>query len=99
MKIMISIRKSKVPYDELLEACKKDVPLINSEVEMEWKIWLVNKEEGLIGGIYYFEDEEAFNKSAAKLKPKGHLPPLIENVSTQVFDVIEDFSKINKAPI
>ena len=98
MKIKISINKSKVPYDELMEACRKDTPLMN-KMEIEWKIWLVNKEEGLIGGIYYFEDEEAFNKSAAKLKPKGHLPPLIENVSTQVFDVIEDFSKINKAPI
>lgn len=98
MKIKISINKSKVPYDELMEACKKDTPFMN-EMEIEWKIWLINKEEGLIGGIYYFEDEEAFNKSAAKLKPKGHLPPLIENVSTHVFDVIEDLSKINKAPL
>ena len=99
MKIMISIRKSKVPYDELMEACRKDVPLINNEVEMEWKIWLVNKEEGLIGGIYYFEDEEAFKKSMTNAKPKGALPPLIENVSTHFFDVIEDLSIANKAPL
>jgi len=96
---MISIRKSKVPYDELMEACRKDVPLINNEVEMEWKIWLINKEEGLIGGIYYFEDEEAFKKSMTNAKAKGVLPPLIENLSTQVFDVIEDLSKVNKAPL
>jgi len=99
MKIMISIRKSKVPYDELMEACRKDVPLINNEVEMEWKIWLINKEEGLIGGIYYFEDEEAFKKSMTNAKAKGVLPHLIENLSTQVFDVIEDLSKVNKAPL
>jgi hypothetical protein len=98
MKKKISIYKSKVPYDELMEACRKDTPHFN-EMPIEWKIWLVNKEECLIGGIYYFEDEEAYNKSNAKLKPKGHLPPLIEKVSSQVFDVIEDFSKMNKAPI
>jgi hypothetical protein len=98
MKIKISINKSKVPYDELLEASRKDTPLFN-EMEIEWKIWLVNKEEGLIGGIYYFEDEEAYNKSAAKLKHKGVLPPLVENISSHVFDVIEDISKLNKAPL
>jgi hypothetical protein len=98
MKIKISINKSKALYDELMEAARKDTPHFN-EMEIEWKIWLINKEEGLIGGIYYFEDEETYNKSAAKFKPKGLLPPLIENISTQVFDVIEDLSKINNAPI
>ena len=98
MKIKISINKSKVPYDELIEASRKDTPLFN-EMALEWKIWLINKEEGLIGGIYYFEDEETYNKSMLARKPTAHLPPLIENVSTHIFDVIEDLSKINKAPI
>jgi len=95
---MISINKSKVPFDVLIDAARHDLPLIN-EVEMEWKIWLENKEEGLIGGIYCFKDEEAFNKSMARGKAKGLLPPLVENVSKQVFDVNEELSKENKAPI
>jgi hypothetical protein len=98
MKIMISVNKSKVPYDVLMEACRKDMPLIN-EVEMEWKIWLENKEESLIGGVYCFKDEEAFKKSMVEGKAKGVLPPLIENISTHVFDVIEDLSIANKAPL
>jgi hypothetical protein len=98
LKIKISINKSKVPYEEMMDACRKDAPLFN-EMALEWKIWLVNKEEGLIGGIYYFEDEEAYKKSMKPKREKAHLPPLIENVFSQVFDVNEDLSKINKAPI
>ena len=98
LKIMISINKSKVPYDEMMEACRNDIPLIN-EVDMEWKIWLENKEEGIIGGIYCYRDEEAFEKSMSQGKAKGLLPPLIENISKQVFNVNEDLSKLNKAPI
>ena len=98
MKVMISINKSKVPFDELMEAARNDVPLIN-EFAYEWKIWLENKEEGLIGGIYFFEDEEAFKKSSSERKAKGALPPLIDNVSKYFFDVNEDMSRMNKAPI
>ena len=98
MKIMISINKSKVPFNELIDAARHDLHLLN-EMEMEWKIWLENEEEGLIGGIYCFKDEEAFNKSMARGKAKGHLPPLVENVSKHVFDVNEYLSKENKAPI
>jgi len=98
MKVMISINKSKVPWDELMEACRNDIPLIN-EVDMEWKIWLENKEEEIIGGIYLFEDQEAFEKSMKQGKAKGRLPPLIKPVSKYVFDVNESLSKDNKAPI
>ena len=95
---MISINKSEVPYEKLMEASRTDVPIIN-ELAHEWKIWIENKEEGLIGGIYYFEDEEAFKKSSKELKPQGALPPLVENVSNYIFDVNVDLSKLTKAPI
>ena len=98
MKIMISLNKSKVPYDELMDASRHDVPLINN-LALEWKIWFENKEEGIIGGIYCFKDSEAFEKSFAQEHPKGLLPPSVENISRQVFDIIEDLSKMNKAPI
>ena len=47
MKILFSIAKSKVPYDELMEAFSKDAPLFK-EAGVTWKIWLENKEEGLV---------------------------------------------------
>ena len=84
-----------------MEACRKDAPLINEAQgeTMKWKIWLENKEEGLIGGIYYLEDEEDFKKRMVKGKAKGQVPPLIENVFSQVIDVNEELSKVNKAPL
>jgi hypothetical protein len=95
---MISLNKSKVPWDELMNAAKHDVPLIN-EIDMEWKIWLQDRDEGIIGGIYCFQDEESFKKSMAQGKAEGLLPPLIEKISNQVIEVNLDLSRENKAPI
>lgn len=81
-----------------MEAVRKDAPMFN-EMAFKWKIWLVNKEEGLIAGVYYCEDEEALEKSLQEKKSESHLYPLVENISSNVFDVIEDVSKLNKAPI
>ncbi len=96
---MFSQVKSKVPYDELMEAFRKDAPLFN-EMGVTWKIWLENKEEGLVGGIYYFKDQEAFDKYPdPEIVKRGRGLHMIEMVSSQVFDVIEDLSKVNNAPI
>ena len=98
MKVRIGINKFKVPYEELMEAVRKDAPMFN-EMALEWKIWLINKEENLIAGVYLCKDEEALEKSLQERKSESHLVPLIENISSNVFDVIEDVSKLNKAPI
>ncbi len=99
MKIMFSIVKSKVPYDELMDAFSKDAPLFN-EAGVTWKIWLENKEEGLIGGIYYFKSQEAFDKfPTPELMKKGIGHQMVESVSSHVFDVVEDLSIVNNAPI
>ncbi len=81
-----------------MEAARIDAPDMN-EMEIEWKIWLLDKEEGLIGGIYYFEDEESYKKSMEPLREKALLPKLIDNIFSKVLDVDEDLSKFNKAPI
>ena len=101
LKVLISVNKSKVPWDELMEQCRKTAPSINEAMgdSMEWKIWIENKEEGLIGGVYYFEDEEEFKKRSVEGKAKDRLPTLIENIYSQVFDVNVDLSRVNKAPI
>ena len=81
-----------------MEAARIDAPDMN-EMEILWKIWLLDKEEGLIGGIYYFEDEESYKKSMEPLREKALLPKLIDNIFSKVLDVDEDLSKFNKAPI
>jgi len=101
MKVMVSVNKSKVPWDELMEQCRKTAPFINEAMgdSMKWKIWIENKEEGLIGGVYCFEDEEEFRKRMVEGRAKDRLPTLIENVYSQVFDVNVDLSRVNKASI
>jgi hypothetical protein len=98
MKVKISINKSKVPWDELMDAARQDAPDLN-EIALEWKMWLVDKEKGLIGGIYYFEDEEAYKKSIASKSEKALILKLIDNVYSITIDVDEELSKFNKAPI
>ena len=61
MKIKITQLKSKVPYDVLMEAFRKDAPLFN-EIGLKWKIWLENKEEGIIGAIMLFKDQASYEK-------------------------------------
>ena len=101
MKVMVSVNKSKVPWDELMEQCRKTAPFINEAMgdSMKWKIWIENKEEGLIGGVYCFEDEKEFKKRSVEGKAKDRLPTLIENIYSQVFDVNVDLSRVNKASI
>jgi hypothetical protein len=65
LKVKISIKKSKVPWEELMEVARKDASDF-LEMELGWKIWLFDIEEGLVGGIYYFEDEESFQKSMGR---------------------------------
>ena len=101
MKVMVSVNRSKVPWDELMKQCRKTAPFINEAQgdSMEWKIWIENKEEDLIGGVYFFEDEDNFKKRMKEGKAKDRLPTLIENIYTQTFDVNVDLSRVNKAPI
>jgi hypothetical protein len=81
-----------------MDACRKDAPLFN-EMAIEWKLWLINEEEGLIGGIYYFDDEEAYKKTEKSKRNESYLLPLIENVFSKTFEVNKELSKVNKAPI
>jgi len=98
LKVKISINKSKVPWDELMEAARTGASDFN-EMDIEWKMWLVDKEESLIGGVYYFEDEESYKKSMEPLREKALLPKLIDNVFSITIDVDEELSKFNKTPI
>ena len=98
LKVKITQLKLKVPYDELMERFKKDAPLFN-EVGITWKIWMENKEEGLLGSIMLFKDLEAFDNYPNHPIQKNAPRHMFEVVSSQAFDVIEDISLVNNAPI
>jgi len=98
LKVRIGVNKYKGPYEEMMEAVRKDAPMFN-EMALEWKIWLVNKEENLLAGVYLCKDEEALEKSLQERKSESQIVPLIQKISSHVFEIIEDVSKLNKAPL
>ena len=97
-----------MPWDELMETAKICAPDLN-ETAIEWKMWLVDKEKGLIGGIYYFEDEEAYKKSMEAIasgqvgeeerERSKRIMSSIDNVYSITIDVDEELSKVNNTPI
>ena len=108
MKVKISINKSKVPWDELMETSRICAPDVN-KMAIDWKMWLVDKEKGLIGGIYCFEDEDSYKKSVEALvngqageeerERSERIMSSIDNVYSITIDVDEELSKVNNAPI
>jgi hypothetical protein len=66
----------------------------------QWKIWLVNEERKEAGGIYLFEDDasiQAMLDSELIAGVTSH--PALSNFSVKQFDVLEDVSRITRAPI
>ena len=67
---------------------------------MRWKIWSLNAEEGEFAGIYLFDDAEsagAYLEGPIIDGVKKH--PALSDISAKQFDVIDEFSKITRAPV
>ena len=62
MKILHLTLKPKVPKDKILEQFAKGAPVFASIKGLTWKIWIENKEDGTVGGLYYFKDDAAFEE-------------------------------------
>ena len=88
---------------EVSEFLRKSVPVANalaSLPRLRWKIWLKNNTDNEAGGIYLFEDTEAvrsFLEGPIVAKLKAH--PAVVNVSVKEFDIAEELSSINRAPV
>lgn len=91
------------PFDgpfgkEMAEALYDLAQSITEEPGFVWKIWTEKESLKEAGGIYLFESEETANaylkKHTARLKGLG-----IPEVRGRIFDINEELSKVNKAPI
>jgi len=92
--------KPTVPYTEIMDAFRKDAPIFASIDGLHWKIWLENKEEGTVAGVYYFKNQASFDKfQAFDLESVGHAGGMFDVLSVEVFDIIEEFSKVTRAPL
>ncbi|WP_059174039.1 monooxygenase [Bacillus sp. FJAT-27445] len=91
--------KSDGPFGD--EKAKEKVDLaksINDEPGVIWKIWTENSVTKESGGVYLFESEETAQKflemHSARLKNFG-----FDDIRAKIFQVHEELSLINKAPI
>jgi hypothetical protein len=98
MKLMQLILKAKIPRKEVMAAFEEAAPAFAAIKGLTWKIWLENKEDGTISGLYYFKDGvdlEAYKASEMYKNP----PPVFEVISSKTYNVLEDFSKVTRAPL
>jgi hypothetical protein len=67
---------------------------------LTWKVWIMNEKAHEAGGIYLFKDDASLNaylrgEIITGLKKQ----PTVKDISTKVFDVVEDMSLKTRAPI
>lgn len=78
-------------------------PLVDSVSRapgMVWKVWLIDAEARRGGGIHLFErneDMQAYVQGDIIAGLQRH--PAISQIDMQQFDVLEDFSRMTRAPL
>ena len=87
-----------VPAAELQKHAAQIADRFNQVDGLLWKIWIVNEGQQITGGIYLFENiEKARNYADSDMVAK--LRQDWTNVEVKVFDVMEEPSRITKAPL
>lgn len=85
---------------ELAVNPKEYAKLLQQVKGLVWKIFIINMEENLTGGLYLFENEKAAEDYIEG--PVFNLlknTPGLNNFRIKLFDVMEEESKITRAPI
>ena len=67
---------------------------------LSWKVWILNDKAHEAGGIYLFKDEASVNAYLRGDLVTGlKQQPTLKDLSTKVFDVVEDMSLKTRGPI
>nr|WP_299243440.1 monooxygenase [uncultured Halomonas sp.] len=87
------------PFGEaMVEAMQSLARTINDEPGFRWKLWTQDAEAKLAGGIYLFDTREQasayLDKHSRRLGEMG-----VENIESRIFEINEDLSGINHAPL
>ena len=100
MKLMQLVLKPKVPRAEIMGAFEQVAPAFAAIEGLVWKVWMENKENGHISGLYYFRDPAALEAyQATDMYKSGFNHPLFEVVSSNTYDILEGLSKVTRAPL
>ena len=100
MKILHFTLKPKVPKEQVMEGFSKGAPVFASIKGLTWKIWIEDKEAGTVGGLYYFKNDAdllEYKKSDMYKGTSTHL--MWEVVSEKTYNILEEFSKVTRAPL
>ena len=84
------------------EAAKNYVEPINQYPGLLWKIWAFDDEKMIATGIYLYKDEEsaqAAKKRTEDTYEAGNFPEDMKDIKITIWDVQEELSRANRAPI
>jgi len=85
------------------ELAESFAPLADPIAQVEglsWKIWSLNDAKSEFAGIYLFEDAEtAQTYLEGPIIAEVSKHPALSDISAKLFGVIDEFSKITRAPI
>lgn len=85
---------------ELMDQGPAFVELMRSVKGLIWKIWLINTDKKITGGVYLFEDKEAaldYVNGPVFQGVQSH--PLFEEASFEYYGVMEEPSRATNAPV
>ena len=89
-----------VPESDLSPAFLEMAPTFAAIEGLEWKTWTIDQDKKRCGGVYLFKDEpaaKAFLDSDLYTGIEEH--PALSGVTTDVFDVLQEHSRITRGPI
>lgn len=66
---------------------------------LKWKVWAYNQDKKTGSGFYLYGDERDARIRAEKAVPHLQSLPGISNVTTRIYTVIDDLSRITRAPL
>ena len=82
------------------EGAKEYAKLLQQVKGLLWKIFIINYEEKLTGGLYLFENEKAaIDYIEGPVFDHLKSMPGLNNFRINIFDIMEEQSKITRAPI
>jgi len=86
--------------EELAIGAKEYAKLLQQVNGLVWKIFIINNEEKLTGGLYLFENEKvAMDYIEWPVFDQLKSMPGLNNFRTKFFNIMEEQSKITRAPI
>lgn len=92
--------KFSVTGDEYAQAVSPLAENFAAVPGLKWKIWMINEEESLAGGIYFFESEahlKAMLEGPLTAQVTSH--PALSDFDVKLFNVMDGVTAITRGPV